>query len=150
VSNDREAQIVTHALGSCVAICVWDPVAIVAGLMHVLLPDSRINPARARRQPAAFVDSGLPLLFRTAAGYGVVGSRCVVRLVGGADVCGVPPRLAQSIGARNVAAARSLLRQFGVSVRSQIVGGTAARTVAISVGDGFVQTVTAGRTERLP
>jgi len=88
VSNDRESQIVTHALGSCVAICLWDPVAGVGGLIHILLPDSLINPPRALQQPAAFADTGIPLLFRTAYAYGVAKERCVVRLVGGERASG--------------------------------------------------------------
>ncbi len=66
MSNDTESLIVTHALGSCIAVWPWNPGAAVAGLGHVLLPDSRINPARAERQPAAFADTGIPLLFHTA------------------------------------------------------------------------------------
>lgn len=146
VSNDRDSQIVTHALGSCVAICLWDARAGVGGLIHLLLPDSRINPTRARHQPAAFADTGIPLLFRTAHEYGVNRKRCVVRLVGGADVSGLTVRTDDSIGPRNIAAARSLLRGLGVSVHSAAVGGTAPRTVTLSINDGSVHVATAGQT----
>jgi chemotaxis protein CheD len=145
VSNDRELQIVTHALGSCVAVCLWDPVAGVAGLVHVLLPDSRINPQRARAQPAAFADTGIPLLFRTAYAYGVAKERCVVRLVGGADVTGTGEPAKVSIGKRNILAARNLLWKNGVFVHNDAVGGTTARTVVMSVGDGRVHVSTAGK-----
>jgi chemotaxis protein CheD len=144
VSNDRQSQIVTHALGSCVAICLWDPVAGVAGLMHVLLPDSLINPDRARRQPAAFADTGIPLLLRTAYEYGIDKTRCVVRLVGGADVMGIATGIEGSIGRCNVLAIRNLLSQNGVLVQRSAVGGVRARTVTMSVGDGRVQISTAG------
>jgi chemotaxis protein CheD len=146
VSNDRESLIVTHALGSCVAICLWDPIAGVAGLVHVLLPDSRINPPRAQQQPAAFADTGIPLLFRTAYQYGVDKARCVVRLVGGADVTGIGMGVEGSIGKRNVLAARNLLWKNGVLVQSDSIGGTQARTVTMSVADGRVQVATAGET----
>jgi chemotaxis protein CheD len=144
VSNDRDSQIVTHALGSCVAICLWDPVAGVAGLIHVLLPDSRINPPRARDQPAAFADTGIPLLFRKAYEYGVEKNRCVVRLVGGADITGIGHGVEGSIGKRNILAARNLLWKNGVLVHADAIGGTSARTVTMSVGDGRVQISTAG------
>lgn len=83
VSNDKDSVILTHALGSCVAVCIWDPHVKVAGLIHVLLPDSRINADRASVQPAAFADTGIPLLFQTAYAYGVQKQRCLVRLIGG-------------------------------------------------------------------
>ena len=138
VSNDRWSVIVTHALGSCVAVCLWDPDAKVAGLIHVLLPDSRINPERALAQPAAFADTGIPLLFRTAYDYGVRKPRVLVRLVGGADVTGIGHGGDGPVGTRNVLAVRALLWKNGVTVQREAVGGTDARTVALEVGDGRI------------
>ena len=70
VSDRREDLITTAALGSCVAVCLWDPAAGVAGLLHFLLPDSKINPARAQVAPASFADAGIPLLFQAAYALG--------------------------------------------------------------------------------
>jgi hypothetical protein len=75
VSNRPGDVIVTHALGSCIAVCVFDPVASIAGMLHFLLPEARINPERARQQPAVFADTGIPLLFQTAYEYGLVKRR---------------------------------------------------------------------------
>ena len=144
VSNDQSSVIVTHALGSCVAVCLWDPDAKVAGLIHVLLPDSRINPERAVAQPAAFADTGIPLLFRTAYDYGVQKKRVHVRLIGGADITGIGHGVDGSVGKRNVLATRALLWKNGVMVQREAVGGTEPRTVALEVGDGRIQ-VTSGR-----
>ena len=147
VSNDRASVIVTHALGSCIAVCVWDPAAKVAGLIHVLLPDSRINPVRAGEQPAAFADTGVPLLFRTAYEYGVDKKRCQVRLIGGADITRTAGAGTDaSVGKRNLLAVRSLLWRNGVLVQKEAVGGTDPRTVAMDVGDGSLQISTAGET----
>ena len=143
VCNDRQSVIITHALGSCVAISLWDPEAGVAGLIHVLLPDSRINPTRAEVQPAAFADTGIPLLFRSAYEMGAQKKRCQVRLVGGADVTSIGVG-GDSVGKRNILAARSLLWKNGVMVQREAVGGTEPRTVALEVGDGRIQ-VTSGR-----
>ena len=52
VSQSPEDVIVTHALGSCIAVCLWDPAVRVAGLVHFLLPEAKLNMERARRQPA--------------------------------------------------------------------------------------------------
>ncbi len=145
VSNDPAAAIVTHALGSCVAVCVWDPDATVGGLLHILLPDSRINPARAETQPAAFADTGIPLLFRTAYEYGVKKTRCKVRLVGGADMGGLNTGSDKSVGKRNLLAARSLLWKNGVFVERELVGGSVARNVELAVRDGRVQVTSGGQ-----
>ena len=143
VSEQADACIVTHALGSCVAVCLWDPAVKVAALVHVLLPDSRINPERAQAQPGAFADTGIPLLFRTAYAYGVQKARCRVRLVGGAAVVGAADAVG-GVGKRNILAARNLLWRAGVLIEREAVGGTDARTVSIHVDDGRVH-ITNGR-----
>lgn len=142
VSNDADAVIVTHALGSCVAVCLWDPVARVGGMVHVLLPDSKINPTRAQMQPGAFADTGIPLLFRTAYEYGVKKNRCRVHLVGGAEIS-TASKTDASVGKRNVLAARALLWKNGVLVEKEVVGGTEARNCQVDVRDGSVQLTSA-------
>lgn len=142
VSGRPGDVIVTNALGSCVAVCVWDPVSLVGGLLHFLLPDSRINPQRAREQPAAFADAGIPLLFRTACEQGLQKARCIVKIAGGAEVAGAGA--AFDIGRRNILAAKNLLWRQGVLIRGEAVGGKAVRSVSLAVADGRVD-VSSGR-----
>jgi len=138
VSNDPDEVIVTHALGSCIAVCVFDPVASVGAMLHFLLPDSQINIERARVQPAAFADTGIPLLFQTAYGYGLDKKRAIVKLAGGAETADGGGGSFMT-GRRNALAARNLLWRNGVLIRAQDVGGGTARTVHLSVGDGRLQ-----------
>jgi len=83
VSTDPSGVIVTHALGSCIAVCLFDPVAKVAAMLHFLLPEAQINADRARAQPAAFADTGIPLLFQSAYKKGLEKKRVIVKLAGG-------------------------------------------------------------------
>ena len=138
VSDHADQVIVTHALGSCIAVCIFDPVAAVAAMLHFLLPDSRINEERARLQPATFADTGIPLLFRTAYQYGLDKKRAIVKLAGGAETVDATGS-AFMTGRRNALAARNLLWRNGVLIRAQDVGGVAARTVHLAVQDGRVQ-----------
>jgi chemotaxis protein CheD len=135
VSNRPGDVIMTHGLGSCIAVCVFDPKVSVAGMLHFLLPEARINPARALLQPAIFADTGIPRLLEAAAQQGLVARRAIVRLVGGAEMA-VSPDVAFNTGRRNVLAARNLLWRSGVFVAGQDVGGTAARTLHLSVATG--------------
>jgi chemotaxis protein CheD len=130
--------IVTHALGSCVAVCVYDPAAKVGGLLHFLLPESRINPARAASQPCAFADTGIPLLFQAAYARGLVKGSCVVRLVGGAEITGDGVKAALGVGKRNGLAARNLLWRNGVLVKGEALGGNLARTVTLHLDTGRI------------
>ena len=145
VSNDPSGRITTHAVGSCIAVCAFDPVAGVAGMLHFLLPEASINPDRASAYPAAFADTGIPLLFQRAYARGLVKQRAIVKLVGGADMAQTVG--AFNTGARNLFAARNLLWRNGVFIAAEDVGGTDARTVHMSVRDGRVQVIS-GRSQK--
>lgn len=141
VSNVSTDVIITHALGSCIAVCLWDPSAGVAGLLHFLLPDSKINAQRAETQPATYADTGVPLLLREAYSLGATKQRTLVRLIGGAEVVGGAGSF--NVGKRNLLAARNLLWRQGLLIKGEAVGGTVARTVHLGVAHGRIR-VTSG------
>ena len=142
ITTSPDADIVTHALGSCVAVCLWDTVSHVAGMLHFLLPEAKLNPERAARQPATFADSGIPLLFQAAYRAGAVKARLRVQLLGGAAITAGPGGL--DVGRRNGLIAKKLLWQNGVLVKGESLGGTDSRTVSLCAADGRVL-VTRGR-----
>jgi chemotaxis protein CheD len=144
VSDGLADSIVTHALGSCIAVCVFDPVVRVAGLLHFLLPDSKINPSRAQAQPAAFADTGIPMLLDSAFRLGAHKRRCVVHLIGGAEMTTLSNANTFNVGRRNLLAARHALWRNGVLIQGEAVGGSVVRTVRIDVARGGIQ-VTSGR-----
>jgi chemotaxis protein CheD len=136
--------IVTHALGSCIAVCIWDKTALVGGLLHFLLPDAAVNPERARTQPATFANTGLPLFFQAAYALGLDKKRCRVRLIGGAEIAGFGGTNSLNVGKRNLLAARNILWRNGLLIEAEATGGTIPRSVALYVGDGKID-VTSGR-----
>lgn len=145
VSDCPEDVIITAALGSCVAVCLWEPVAGIAGMLHFLLPDAQSNPARAKAEPAVFADTGIPQLFQAAYGLGAAKKRCKIWLVGGADIAGRGPDPARYMGRRNVLAARTLLWQNGILIQGEAVGGTAPRTVTLAAANGRITVKADGR-----
>ena len=134
VSTDREAVIVTHALGSCIAVAIHDPVTKVGGMLHLMLPESSIDPDKAQRNPSMFADTGVPLLFRTAYTQGAEKRRLTVYLAGGAQV--MDDNGVFNIGKRNYLAVRKILWKAGVLVHAEAVGGTTSRTVRLEVASG--------------
>jgi chemotaxis protein CheD len=138
VSNRPGDVIVTHALGSCIAVCIFDPRAGVAGMLHFLLPEASINPERARQQPGVFADTGIPLLFEAAAQHGLNKRRAIVTLVGGAEMTQQSGN-SFGTGRRNALAAKNVLWRAGVFVSGQEVGGNDARTLYLSVADGKME-----------
>ncbi|HKF69648.1 MAG TPA: chemotaxis protein CheD [Vicinamibacterales bacterium] len=138
VSNRPGDVIITHALGSCIAVCVFDPRAGVAGMLHFLLPESSINPDRARCQPGVFADTGIPLLLDAAAQHGLSKKRAIVTLVGGAEMT-QQAGSSFATGRRNALAAKNVLWRAGVFVSGQEIGGSGARTLYLSVADGRME-----------
>ena len=139
-------MLITYALGSCIAMTVYDPAAAVGGMLHYMLPDSSIDPARRSETPYKFADTGIPLMLSKVAELGGMKRRLVVRIAGGAqmmDSAGV-----FDIGKRNYQALRKILWKVGVLVHAEAVGGAVSRTVRLEIGSGRFWLREAGGTER--
>lgn len=127
---DGQGSLVAHGLGSCVALCLFDPDTRVAGMAHVVLPgyDPRHRPN------ARFAGSALPALLESLAAIG--GSedprRYQARLAGGARVLAIGPR----IGDQNVEAVRIALAKADVPIYGEHLGGENGRTVWFDPSDG--------------
>lgn len=142
VSRDPEDVLVTHALGSCVAVAIHDSAAGVAGLLHILLPDSKSSPHKAATHPCMFADTGIPALFHAAYAIGAAKSRLTVRIVGGAQV--MDPNGVFNIGKQNYLACRRILWAAGVLIGAEEVGGNISRSVRLTVAEGRLQWNSAG------
>lgn len=136
VSADPEALLVTHALGSCIAVIVYDPTRQVGGMLHYLLPLSSANRERARARPESYGDTGIPLLFQRMYAHGCVKADLQVKVAGGARCLQAGSTF--DVGRRNYAVLRKLFWKNGVLVAAEDVGGTRPRTARLWVADGRV------------
>ena len=134
VSAHAEDTLITYALGSCIAVIILDKQTGVGGLLHVLLPDSRLDEVKARGNPFMFADTGIPLLLQKAYELGACKQNLRVAVAGGARV-GITSEYFQ-VGKLNIAATRETLERAGVPIHFQSVGGSSARTVKLHVGSG--------------
>jgi chemotaxis protein CheD len=127
--------LVTLGLGSCVAILLHDRMARVGGLAHALLPEPAL--ARDQGNPSKFATTAVPLMVEELAALGARAGRLEARLVGGASMFTslmVPGSL--NMGERNIRAARAALKQAGIPILGEQVGGDFGRSVRFSVGEG--------------
>jgi chemotaxis protein CheD len=134
VTTNPDAVLVTHALGSCIAVLVHDPVRQVGGMIHYMLPLSSITPEKAVERPAMFGDTGIPLLFHKMYACACKKSDLVVRVVGGASIHDEMGTF--EIGKRNYVVLRKLFWKSGVAIAAEAVGGDVSRTVRLFVSDG--------------
>ena len=127
-------MLVTHALGSCLGLMVYDPVARIGGLLHAMLPLSKINQQKAITNPFMFVDTGVPALFKTLYELGGQKKQMIVKAAG----CGNPIGKIEmfKIGERNYTILKKLLWKNNILLNTEDVGGTASRTVHLDVATG--------------
>ena len=135
-AESSSVTLITYALGSCISVSVFDPVAQVGGLLHYMLPDSTLDPARAEERPAMFADVGIPMLFRSCYKLGAEKKRMQVYGAGGAQVSGACDPFA--IGKRNQLALKKILWKAGVILRGESLGGSLSRTVRLDLATGRV------------
>lgn len=134
VSNDPGAELVTYSLGSCLGVTVYDPVKKIGGLLHLMLPDSKIDPAKGAAAPFMFVDTGVPRLFTSAYSLGAERSRIIVKVAGGAQL--LDPHGTFNIGERNFQSLTRLLSRNGLAIHARDVGGLSSRTIRFDNSNG--------------
>ncbi len=138
LSDDPDDVLVAYGLGSCVAICLYDPVTRVGGMLHALLPNAPADDL-AGANPYKFTDRGTSLLVKEVVETGAAKYRLVAALWGGAKVLSAPGfNESFDIGMRNVMAAEASLKEAGLRVGAQATGGRAGRTVKFNISDGHV------------
>jgi chemotaxis protein CheD len=144
VSDNVQDTIVTYSLGSCIGLVIYDPAARVGGLLHFMLPESKIDREKAARKPYMFADTGIPRLFRAAYELGAKKQRIKIFVAGGAEI--LDQKGFFNIGKRNYMALKKIFMKNRVLIDKEQVGGNVNRTVRMDIqtGDIFVKTSGSG------
>jgi chemotaxis protein CheD len=123
---------ITTVLGSCVAVCLYDPVAKVGGMNHFLLPLHVEREASPR-----FGTVAVPQLVEAVVGAGASRGALVAKVFGGASVIAGMAR-GRRLGEENAALALRLLEEARIRVLDHDVGGGRGRKVVFFTDDGTV------------
>ncbi|MEZ4457961.1 MAG: chemotaxis protein CheD [Gemmatimonadales bacterium] len=137
IVTDAPAQLVAVALGSCVAVALYDPSNKIGGLAHVLLPTQAMG--KISGEPGRYAQSAVPVLVERMIARGARAPAIIARLVGGASmfVSLTPPGTIQ-VGDRNVVAAREALHRHGIRLVGEAVGGDFGRTAEFDLETGRI------------
>ncbi len=133
-SSQPETTLITYALGSCIAVSIYDPLLKIGALLHYMLPESSLHGEKAQQNPFMFADSGIAAMLRTLGQKGVNPRRSIVQLAGGARV--MDPAGVFEIGKRNYLAAKKILWKEGLLISAEAVGGEVSRTVRLHLDTG--------------
>lgn len=131
-------ELTALGLGSCIGLAIVDWSAGVAGLAHVVLPES----GGRTDEPGKFADTAVPRLLRLLDRAGASPRRLEAALAGGARMFDSSGGL--DIGSRNEQAVRAALAAERITVRAARTGGSQGRTVRVSIAEGIVTVRVAG------
>ncbi len=146
ISDDPAATLVTHSLGSCIGLVVYDAHVTVGGMLQYMLPKST-SPDKAKRSPLMFADTAIPLLFKSCYKLGAKKGRMVVKVAGGAQI--LDPTEQFKIGKRNYAALRKIFFRNNIFIDAEDIGGSVARTMRLSIATGEVTLKVSGQNYNL-
>ncbi len=140
--------ITTLGLGSCVGIVLYDPVKKIAGMVHIMLPDSTkiIN----NENKAKFADTGIDLLIKRMIEIGADRRLLIAKIAGGAQMFAFSNNSEMMrIGERNVEATKLKLAQLGISIRAEDTGANYGRTIEFYPENGTLLIKSVGRERKI-
>jgi chemotaxis protein CheD len=143
---ERIPIMLVTSVGSCVAICIHEPVSRCGGLAHVMLPKAGSD---SRFMPSKYAETAVPIMVDAIKKLGGNSHSLSAKIAGGADMfstlrCGM-----LRIGEQNVQATRQALQAQGVRIVAEDVGGTSGRKVSFNLGDGSVIVQSLNRVEKV-
>lgn len=139
VYASSQPTIIKTLLGSCVAVCLWDPETRIGGMNHFLLPRSLNGPTD---DPARFGVHAMDLLICEMLKAGAERSRMRGKVFGGAHVL-LMEEDTDSVPSQNITFALDFLRKDGFKLTGEDLGGYQPRRVHFHTDSGraFVQRI---------
>lgn len=144
VSRSQGDVLVALGLGSCIGLVLIDRAKQIAGLAHVMLPDSASSPNASKLK---FADHAVPELVRKVVALGASPIHLQAFLVGGAKMFSFGGS-SLDVGARNEEATLAQLERHRIRVAGKVTAGTTGRTVRVHVDGCRVYCKAAGGAEQ--
>jgi chemotaxis protein CheD len=129
----------TTGLGSCVGVVLYDAVNRVAGMAHVMLPESSLAKS-GEFTVGKYADTAIPYLIEEMVRAGACTRHLVAKLAGGAQMFSfLGGSDMMRIGPRNVEACKSILEQAKIKIVAEDTGGNCGRTIEMDAATGILQ-----------
>ena len=130
-------KIMTIGLGSCIGIPLYDKKLKIAGLAHIMLPDS--TQFKSVTKPLKFADLAIPLLIEKMEGMGCKRSNLIAKIAGGASMFNFSDKsMVSDIGKRNAESVKNTLINESIPIVAEDTGGNKGRTMVVDTDDGCV------------
>lgn len=137
-------SITTLGLGSCVGVCIYDAPLKIAGMVHVMLPDS--TQIKNNENIAKFADTGIQELLNRMLAMGCNKARLTAKIAGGAQMFAFGTNNDMlKVGERNVAASKAMLAKLNIPIIAEDTGNSYGRTIVFFPEDGKLQISAVGK-----
>ncbi|WP_301108662.1 chemotaxis protein CheD [Sporosarcina sp.] len=138
----------TSGLGSCVGVVLYDASKKIAGMVHVMLPDSQLGKS-STLNAAKFADTGIYAMMEMLKLQGVRPFSIKAKIAGGAQMFQFGSNDTIRIGPRNVEAVKAELKRLSIPIVAEDTGGSSGRTIEFDPETSIlhVRTVNAGTQE---
>lgn len=123
------ARLITLGLGSCIGLVIYEETAKVAGMAHIMLPESR---GATGEKPGKFADVAVPILVEELLKKRANKDKLRAKYAGGAQMfasTGGSGADFLAVGVRNAKETLAMLNKYGIRIISSDVGGNKGRTV---------------------
>jgi chemotaxis protein CheD len=138
--------LVTYALGSCIGICLFDKIRKVAGLSHIMLPDSKSS-GESNINRMKFADTAIPDMLNKMLAMGAMQTGLTAKIAGGATMFATNcDRF--NIGERNIVAVKATLASMRIPIIAQDTGLNYGRTVFFYPETGVMKVKSATKGEK--
>lgn len=147
LSKLKNEQLIATGLGSCIGLTMYDYVKNIAGMVHIVLPDSEIA-GKESNLPGKYANTAIPDLLEKMINMGATKDKIIVTMAGGAQMFSIEKGSnVLNIGMRNIIATKIALGRENLNVQAQNTGGNLGRTMRIEVTTGIVYVKSIGNPE---
>lgn len=136
-------KLITVGLGSCIGIALYDKYSKIGGLAHIMLPDS--TQFTKVSNSMKFANLAIPLLVEKMQRQGANKRNIIAKIAGGASMFNFSDKsMIMDIGNRNSISVKNVLKEMGIPLKGESIGGNKGRTMIFNTEDGIVQIKTVG------
>lgn len=123
---------VRTVLGSCIGIALFDNVAKIGGMAHVMLPSSTLG----HGDKGKFADTAVDWLLGDVLNAGCKKDRLKAKIAGGASMFG--KTVDNGIGEKNIEAVKERLAHHSIQITAEALGGLKGRKMLLDPATGEV------------
>lgn len=123
-----------EALGSCVALALYDINRRIGGIAHIMLPNS--DNGNISCTPYQCADTAITTLLKELRNAGAHIQDIVAKMVGGSQMFPFYFGVRQSIGEDNITSIMHLLKREGIPLTGKDIGGDYGRSVEFHLNSG--------------